>query len=70
MEADVQHYDWEEIYKLFGVSSSLYDEIHDEQPSLSGGNQGLLPPTVFPLMNIYPHESDSMWDSNFDKIEF
>lgn len=36
-EADIQHYDWEEIYKLFGVSSLLYDEIHDEQPSLSGG---------------------------------
>jgi hypothetical protein len=45
-EADVQHYDWEEVYKLFGVSIRLFDGIQDEQPSLSGGNRGLLPPTV------------------------
>lgn len=48
-EADIQHYDWEEIYKLFGVSTSLYGEIHDEQPSLQWGKSKPPSPPLFSL---------------------
>ncbi len=46
MEADAEHFGWEEMYRLLGV----FEEDDDEQPSRGEKGRGPTPLTQFPFL--------------------